>query len=274
MTNVSVSCVRYGDDMRITTGELASFVVVQVPLSGHALVNCGPRQILAAPGLASVSCLTEPLSMWWSADCAKLIVRIERQALEAELSDLLNRPVDQPVRFDLGMDLISAPTYTWHSTARLLVADLDRGDGLTNQPLVAARFEHLLIAGLLLAQPNNYTSMLSARQRPAGSRAIKEAVALIESHPERPLTVASIARAVAVSVRSLQEGFRRYVGCSPTQYLREVRLHRARRELLAAEPGAVTVTDVAYRWGFTHVGRFSAVYRRRYGESPSMTLRR
>jgi transcriptional regulator GlxA family with amidase domain len=32
------------------------------------------------------------------------------------------------------------------------------------------------------------------------------------------------------------------------------------------------VTAVAWRWGFTHMGRFAIAYRRRFGESPSATL--
>jgi len=35
-----------------------------------------------------------------------------------------------------------------------------------------------------------------------------------------------------------------------------------------------TVAEVAYRWGFTHLGRFAHDYRARYGEAPSTTLRR
>ncbi|MFF0738954.1 helix-turn-helix domain-containing protein [Streptomyces sp. NPDC004111] len=54
----------------------------------------------------------------------------------------------------------------------------------------------------------------------------------------------------------------------------EVRLARAHRDLLRAEPAARTVTDIAYRWGFHHPGRFAADYRRTYGEPPSHTLRR
>ena len=32
--------------------------------------------------------------------------------------------------------------------------------------------------------------------------------------------------------------------------------------------------DVAARCGFPHFGRFAVAYRRRYGETPSQTLRR
>ena len=55
--------------------------------------------------------------------------------------------------------------------------------------------------------------------------------------------------------------------------LRQARLARARRDLLEGLPGT-TVTQTALQWGFQHLGRFSGEYARRFGESPSDTLRR
>jgi len=84
-----------------------------------------------------------------------------------------------------------------------------------------------------------------------------------------------LAGLAGVSVRGLQQGFRDYLGITPLEYLREVRLARARDDLLAADPEAdVSVTEVAYRWGFGHLARFAGYYRHRYGELPSETLRR
>jgi AraC-like DNA-binding protein len=60
---------------------------------------------------------------------------------------------------------------------------------------------------------------------------------------------------------------------SPMAYLRHVRLARAHEELRRSDPGQVTVAEVAYRWGFGHLGRFSASYQAQYGVSPSQTLR-
>jgi len=54
--------------------------------------------------------------------------------------------------------------------------------------------------------------------------------------------------------------------------LTRARLHHVRRDLLAARPGA-RVGDIAAAWGFSHLGRFAAAYRRRFGEPPSATLR-
>jgi AraC-like DNA-binding protein len=55
-------------------------------------------------------------------------------------------------------------------------------------------------------------------------------------------------------------------------FLRERRFEVARARLLASS--AATVTDVAVASGFEHLGRFSVEYKKRYGESPTQTLRR
>jgi len=59
---------------------------------------------------------------------------------------------------------------------------------------------------------------------------------------------------------------------SPIRYLRTARYEKVREALHRAEPGE-NVTEIAARWGFNHLGRFSVDYRRRFGENPSSTLR-
>ena len=58
------------------------------------------------------------------------------------------------------------------------------------------------------------------------------------------------------------------------EHLRRIRLDRARRSLLVADPASVSVADVAARWGFFHLGRFAEAYRALYQEPPSRTLAR
>jgi transcriptional regulator GlxA family with amidase domain len=81
-----------------------------------------------------------------------------------------------------------------------------------------------------------------------------------------------LATQVGVGVRALQLAFRRYRNSTPQRFVRERRLELARRRLVAGVGS--TVTDVALATGFAHLGRFSAEYRARFGESPSETRRR
>ena len=66
--------------------------------------------------------------------------------------------------------------------------------------------------------------------------------------------------------------FRRHLGTTPMTYLRRVRLGCAHQELHDGGDG-LTVTEIAYRWGFSNPSRFAQYYRAEYGTGPSDTLR-
>ena len=91
--------------------------------------------------------------------------------------------------------------------------------------------------------------------------------------PDRPLDLAALGAISRVSPRTLQRHFRVFLGRTPQAVLQDIRFERARRDLLRASSTA-TVTDIALRCGFAHLGRFSIEYRKRYGEKPSETLHR
>ncbi|WP_031469535.1 AraC family transcriptional regulator [Sciscionella sediminilitoris] len=266
--DVGLNYLDYGDAVRIAPGQLEDFFLVQLPLSGSAEITCGDRHIVSHPGLASVPAPDRMLSMRWGAGNPQLIVWIDRERLENHLRTLLDHPVTEPLRFELGMDTTACRP--WLNVVALLRGEVERG----GEPLAQHELERLLMSRLLLAQPNNYSAALHRRAPEAAPRVVRAAVELIEAHAAERLTVEDIAEAVGISVRALQEGFRRTLDSTPTGYLREVRLQRVRAALAAADPRTAGVTDIALRWGFVHQGRFSVQYRQRFGESPSVTLRR
>jgi len=124
------------------------------------------------------------------------------------------------------------------------------------------------------AADHSYRSALTGDEQLAAPRTVRLAVDIIEAEAHLPLTVSSIAARCHASVRSLQHGFRRYIGVSPMEYLREVRLRRAHQSLLASDQSATSVASVAYQWGFKNLGRFAAAHTARYDEPPAATLRR
>jgi transcriptional regulator GlxA family with amidase domain len=138
---------------------------------------------------------------------------------------------------------------------------------------VAVPLAHGVMTGLLLAASHRHRDELDRPPPAVGAPVVRRAREFIESHAGEPLTVADIARGAGVGIRGLQHGFRRSVGMSPTEYLRQVRLRRVHEELRAADATATTVAQVAARWGFPHQGRFAVRYRERYGVAPVLTLR-
>lgn len=77
-----------------------------------------------------------------------------------------------------------------------------------------------------------------------------------------------------VPERTVQYSFRRLLGITPVAYWRRLRLHRAREVLRRPHHEQETVTSIATRFGFLHLGRFARDYRRQFGEPPSVTLKR
>ena len=110
----------------------------------------------------------------------------------------------------------------------------------------------------------------AASPLPRGVKRALDAMRANVGHNWRLIELAGIAR---VSARTLQRQFLDFLGKSPRAALREIALECARRELLQGSPG-LRIMDVALRCGFPHFGRFSIAYRRRYGETPSQTLKR
>ncbi len=263
--DVAVNYMRYGDEVRITPGRFERFYLVQVPLSGVARVRFGDQEIVADRRRAFVGSPTKPVDMIWSDDCTKLVVYIRRAAME-ELAGTVGR---EPVVFRPEMSLDRPAARNWMRLLWLAVEQLEGDRGLFASPNVAASFEQTLITGLLEVQPNSARDVAST---PATSRSVRTVHELIEAEPDRAWRIAELASGAGVSVRSLQEAFRRERGVSPLEHLRRTRLELAHQELLRGDPSETTVTEVAGRWGFFHLGRFSQAYRARYQELPSQTL--
>src|SRR5580704_5957040 len=102
---------------------------------------------------------------------------------------------------------------------------------------------------------------------------VKKAIELLRAQPERRLSIGKLAASCGVAPRTLQKHFKQFVGKTPAELRFEARMDRARRELLRAKPN-ISVADVAASCGIRHLGRFSTLYRERFGENPSGTLRR
>lgn len=88
-----------------------------------------------------------------------------------------------------------------------------------------------------------------------------------------PLSVADICRQIDLPEQVVRQAFINTVGRGPGSWMRDQRLNGARRDLLDRDDRA-SVSEVAVRWGFWHLGRFSRYYSDLFGELPSQTVPR
>lgn len=95
---------------------------------------------------------------------------------------------------------------------------------------------------------------------------------LIRSRLHQPPSVTELCEATFASRRLLFYAFNELLGRSPAAHAKILRLHAARRGILATGP-QTPIQQVASELGFSHPGQFSIDYARVFGERPTQTRR-
>lgn len=177
--------------------------------------------------------------------------------------------LDRPLRFALT-PFSASLEQAWAQAVNLIVSYARSGISLPTSAI--ANLDEFLMSLVLSQHRHNYSDDLQRPQKGLPPRLIREAERLMRS--AGPVqTPSKIAAELKVSLRTLELGFRAVHDCTPNEFLRRVRVNKAREALLAA--GASTsVTEVALSNGFLHLARFSAYYQQTFGELPVHTLRR
>ncbi|MFJ4175335.1 AraC family transcriptional regulator [Microbacterium sp. NPDC089696] len=268
MTHLTLANIRLGEQSQLRIAAQNAYHLA-VPLSGEIGCYFGSRKVQMTPGMVAVTAPQDPVLIpSWGTDAAVLCLQIHPGVLESELSRLLGRPVGMPM-IASDIDLESPAGRSWVATLGLLLRELSTADSLlATQRGYGEDLQRLLIAAFLRATEHQYSSELANEVAPPRWRSVKRAIEAIDRAPERAWTLAELALIAEVGSRRLQQGFSAQVGMSPMAYLHAVRFDRVRNDLLT---GVDAIGDTAMKWGFTHLGRFSVGYRRRFGESPRET---
>ncbi|MBJ3814583.1 AraC family transcriptional regulator [Shimwellia pseudoproteus] len=270
MGEISLNRLRYSCRVDIAPSLLKDFFLIQMPLHGSATVVSRGQSLCSTPRLATVISPDDVTQMRWEAGNDQCLLRISRTLLENTLMGHLGQPLTEPLRFEQGFQW--QENAAWCALIGYLLECASQGLDLEKHHLIRQQIGQLVATTLLHSHPHNYqqpSGQKRAAIRPTHVRRVQE---YIDSHAHAPLTAEMLAEIGGVSLRGLYAGFKNFLGVSPMQYLRDVRMDRVRAELLSGEID--NVTGVALRWGFAHMGRFSAEYKSRFGESPSQSMRK
>ena len=237
-----------------------------LPLEGSMSITVKGKAYRAAPGIPMF--LPHLTAMEFTAtpiEC--LLIEIPATALMAELRS--HGAVD---------DSLEAMDWQSGSNASSLVRFLEFLNADLMGVLTPPPSHHLRrIEGLLLSS----LAQAITADRPAGSLStpmigrmkVEELRDWIGGRLTSDLTPAGIAAKTGITTRSLQKAFLRYYHTTMSSYLLDLRLEAVRKELLGSrKPGAIS--EIALRYQFHHLGRFSQAYRKKFGELPSVTLAR
>lgn len=270
--DISLNYLHYGGDVSIDPGQLGSFYLLQIPLSGSSSVTHRGEEVESDAAAATLLNPDRDTRMRWQADCRKLILQVGKSHLQAVAESLSGAPLPGPVRFDTRVDLRSPNGVRLKRMVLACAAATDRGDlHLGNGQSRDLKAEMDLAYALLTLQRSNVSHILEQSDTGPTPRALRLAVDYIHANLAEPITLNDIAAEAGVNVRTLQKGFRQRYGLTPMQYLRNARLDAAHYQL-AIRRDRPSITQVAFGSGFSHLGRFSRDYKQRFGVLPSHSV--
>lgn len=266
-----LSALSFDVEVELQQQASQSFYLVSTQLRGRAQIDAGRVQGGGGAGLVVIDSATCPVHKRFSADSQRLHVRLSREEVAAACTQLLERPLTRPPEFQPMMAEGSAAQQRWLALTALLFDRAAAPPPPALAPRLYRQFAELAILTLLTEHRHSYSDALAAPVGAPAPRHVRRAQEYMRAHAAEPLTLAEVAQTAGVSLRTLSAGFQACHGTSPMRWLREVRLQGAHADLSRANG---SVADIALRWGFAHFGRFAAEYARRFGQSPSRTLRR
>jgi AraC-like DNA-binding protein len=100
---------------------------------------------------------------------------------------------------------------------------------------------------------------------------IAKAIELVRKSYDKPLRIPSLARQLGMSTSGLHHHFKAVTAMSPLQFQKQLRLHEARRFLVAGDFDAATA---GYHVGYDDASQFSREYKRFFGEPPIRDVER
>jgi AraC-like DNA-binding protein len=246
--------------------------LLHVPLARRTVYQFGRRTLEASPETALLLPAGRDFRAYTDAYDG-IAIRIPADALAAELA---RRQGDgtPPVAWDAAAVPLrgEAGRQLGELHRALTLASGEASDGEDGTGL-ACRRRHAQLASALVSWAAD--QLLGTRPGEChgsiGMGRLRHLEEWIDGNLTNGITLARLCAVAGVGDRWLESSFKARYGQTPLRYVMSRRLALARRRLADASPGE-TVARIAGDAGFTHLGRFAAMYRQAYGESPSATL--
>ncbi len=216
----------------------------------------GPRSITLTPGRPAA---------WWSHQGKPEILQVyvHRDLFAAAAAEMFGY---DPAKADLlpGFAILDPLLEQLSLAVISALRDGDRSDRLYVQSLAQMIAAHLARVHSNCSKRRQTTAPAIAHWK---MRRLQE---FIESNIEQDLSLAALAREIAISPLYLPRAFRNAFGQSPHQYILSRRVERAKDLLRNAE---LTVADISAATGFSSQSHLSDWFQKSVGVTPSVYRR-
>lgn len=275
LPDLNLVSIYHGDATYLSADPMEDKVLLALPMNKSLEVSIGKSQPIQTVKRGSCLLLgpADHYQMVLPAKTRLLVMRWDYNA-GAAAGARTKGPFSCTMPQDVGaiLPFHSDAAFTFQRLAQFIFSEASTNAALWQRSTNRAHFSAILED----AWSDAVTSMAepSLPGHAAGPRPyyVKRAEDFILKDLSVTPSVAQLVEQSGVSRRTLFRGFKEHWGLSPLQFARQCRFERVHQDLIARSPNNTRVIDVAYEWGFYHLGQFARDYKLRFGQSPSQTL--
>ncbi len=274
LAHSSLNYLQYGAEVFVNPGEFEDFFMLEFPLSGTVTLSYGQEQFINSPGKAAILSPGKPISSIWSSECSEIMFKLNKKMLENHLADLLGRSLgNKDLYFNPEINLNTGYGTVLTEFVSYLLRQADLNSPLFKSSILVKELEKSFMTMVLTCLPNNYSGYLDCTNSMILPYYVYNAKKYIDDNLKEDITPAKVIEICKLPCRSVYEGFQKYLGMTPLNYIKNRRLEKIHHELKDCFLKS-SITDTAMKWGYHHLGRFSGEYYKRYGEKPSETRKK
>jgi AraC-like DNA-binding protein len=268
---IGVTFLSYRRQVLVQAHELTDLNIVWTT-TGKGLLNSGSHSLPVSRSHAAVVAPHQEYAFNYAEDTDRIAFVIGAGVLEKYLAAALGMVPRGRLTLDPTLDLSIGPGAALARLMNFILTELDRSDAILGNPGAAVGLQDIIAAVVLREHPHSHLQYFQSSARTAVPSVVRRVEEYLEAQATEAVSMADLPLIAGVGIRAIQATFRKHRGYSPQEFLKSVRLKGANERLRSGK--ATRVIDVAYDCGFAKLSSFSADYMRRFGELPSVTLRR
>jgi AraC-like DNA-binding protein len=264
---------RFGTDTKIKAGLLGDPVLFVIGGSAPTKFSLDKESVVVSPRKAAMITPAKQMQIERAENSEILVLRISFSDLLRHFEKLTARHHRGSLIFDHSIDLTNGPGAMLKRMMNYLVYELEHNDRVMKNPSLLKSYDHMLLTALLSLPHNQREKINEDHRYQVAPDLVRRSEEYMRAHLKEAISIIDLLRICGCSRSVLFAAFRNARGYTPMEFLTEQRLQSAREKLLTSHLEA-SVSSIALDCGFINLGRFSQVYRKRFGERPSDTLRK
>ena len=264
---------RFETETKIKAGLSGDPVLFVIGGDAPTKFSLDKGSVVVSPRKAAMITPAKQMQIERSEGSEILVLRTSFSGLLHQFEKLTARHHQGYLIFDHNIDLTNGTGGMLKRMINYLVSELENNDLVMKKPGLLKSYDQMLLTTLLFLPHNQSEKLNEDRRYQVAPGLVRRAEEYMRAHLKEAISIIDLLGTCNCSRSMLFAAFRNARGYTPMEFLTEQRLQSAREKLLKPHPVA-SVSSIALDCGFMNLGRFSQVYRRRFGERPSDTLRK